>query len=455
VSTAATSPTSFGQHVLQAMVLALLFGGLYAATRVVPEIHGGAGTVAAIGFLLLAGTLTAELAELVRVPHLTGYLVAGIVAGPHVLNLVDHSSVVRLTSVNALALSLIALEGGAELSLDMIRHGLRSLSWATFTQTVLVMIAMAGAFMAARPIIPFAHALGFEALIGVALLWAMIGITRSPSATLGIMSQTRASGPIMRFTLTFVMTSDVVVIVVLAAIMTVVRPLIEPATSFSMHAFESLGHELVGSIALGTTLGIVLILYLRLVGKQLVLVFLALGFGLTEVLRYVGFEPLLTFVVAGFVVRNLSKQGHKLVSAIQETGDIVYVVFFAIAGADLDLGVLKQLWQAALVLAAARAFVTWGAHRVGSRLAGDEERVRKWGWTGLLSQAGIALGISSVIVREFPSFGEGFRALAIAQIAINEMVGPVIFKFVLDRTRESARAYAPSFPSLRPPPLTP
>jgi Kef-type K+ transport system membrane component KefB len=220
-----------------------------------------------------------------------------------------------------------------------------------------------------------------------------------------------------------------------------------------MHAFDALGHELVGSVALGTTLGIVLILYLRLVGKQLVLVFLALGFGLTEVLRYVGFEPLLTFVVAGFVVQNLSKQGGKLVAAIQETGDIVYVVFFATAGAHLDLGVLGQLWKAALVLAVGRAVITWIAHRIGSRLAGDEDRVRKLGWTGLLSQAGVALGIASIIEREFPSFGAAFRALAIAQIALNEMIGPVIFKLALDRTRETARAHAPSFPSIRPPPL--
>jgi Kef-type K+ transport system membrane component KefB len=453
MNVAAAPRTTFGQHVLQALLLAGLFVGLYAATRAVPEIHGGAGTVGAIGFLLLAGTLTAELVELVKLPHLTGYLAAGIVAGPFVLNLVDHASIERLTSVNALALSLIALEGGAELKIDMVRACAKSLAWATLFQTVLVMLVMTAAFMAARSWLPFVHGMAFETLLGVALLWAMIGITRSPAATLGIMSQTRARGPLMRFTLAFVMTSDVVVLTALALVMTVVRPVIEPSIAFSAQALVGLGHEIVGSVALGTTLGIVLILYLRLVGRQLVLVFLALGFGLTEVLRYVGFEPLLTFVVAGFIVQNLSKQGEKLVTAIQETGDIVYVVFFATAGAHLDLGVLAQLWKAAILLAVTRAAITWAAHRLGSRVARDEPRVARWGWTGLLSQAGVALGITAIIEREFPTFGAAFRALAIAQIAINEMVGPVIFKFALDRTRESARAHAPSFPSLRPPPL--
>jgi hypothetical protein len=70
-----------------------------------------------------------------------------------------------------------------------------------------------------------------------------------------------------------------------------------------------------------------------------------------------------------------------------------------------------------------------------------------------VSQAGLALGLSVIIAREFPTFGPGFRALAIATVAINEMVGPIIFKFALDRTRETSQVQAPSFPSMRPPPM--
>ena len=58
-----------------------------------------------------------------------------------------------------------------------------------------------------------------------------------------------------------------------------------------------------------------------------------------------------------------------------------------------------------------------------------------------------------LIAREFPSIGTGFRALAIATVAINEMVGPVLFKLALDRTGETSRVQAPSFPSMRPPPM--
>jgi hypothetical protein len=69
-----------------------------------------------------------------------------------------------------------------------------------------------------------------------------------------------------------------------------------------------------------------------------------------------------------------------------------------------------------------------------------------------VSQAGLTLGLSMVVAREFPSIGTPFRALAIATVAVNEMVGPVLFKLALDRTGETSQVSPPSFPSMRPPP---
>ena len=441
----------FGGHLLQAVLLVALSGVVWIATRAVPEFEGGTWTIAAVGFLLIAGTLLSDLVALIGMPHLTGYLLAGIVAGPHVLKLIDHHSVTRLSSVNALALALIALEGGAELKLEFLKKGLRGLAWSTLLQTFVVFAVMTGVFFLARPLLPFAQGLTSLALFGAAILWGVMSITRSPSATLGILSQTRASGPLARFTLTFVMTSDLVVVIVLATALTLARPLVEPGATFSLHAFQTLGREILGSVALGTTLGLVLVTYLRLIGKQLVLVFLALGFGMTEMLHYLSFDPLLTFMVAGFLVQNLSKQGEKFLHALHQTGGVVYVVFFATAGAHLDVPLLRQLWPVALVLAGARALTTYGVGRLSSRLAGDDPMVKKWGWSGLVSQAGLALGLAAVVSREFPSFGDGFRALAVATIALNEMLGPILFKIALDRAGETSRAPAPS---LTPPPPT-
>jgi len=446
------APKGLGTRIVQAAVLALLFALLFLTTRAVPEIHEGVGTIAAVGFLLLVGTLMSELVETIRVPHLTGYLLAGIVAGPHVLKLIDHHSVVNLTRVNALALALIALEGGAELKIDIVKRSMKSLMWATLMQSSLVIVGVVGVFILLKPMIPFLDSMGPAAVFGVALLWGVLSVTRSPSACLGILSQTRATGPVATFTLTFVMTSDVVVVVLVAASLTVATPLIEPGGTISLHEFQALGRELLGSVALGTTLGLVLAAYVRLVNKQLILVFLALGFGLSEVMRYLQYDALLAFMVAGFVVQNLSRQGEKFLAAIHQMGGVVYVIFFATAGADLDIPLLRALWPVALTLCAARAIITYGTGLLASRLAGDPPVIKKWGWSGLVSQAGLALGLGAAIASRFPTFGNGFRALAIATVALNEMIGPILFKLALDRTGETSVAPALRRPSLMPGP---
>ena len=436
---------------IQALSLLITFGVLYGVTRVTPELESHLGTVAAIGFLLLAGTLMSELLETIGLPHLSGYLLAGIIGGPHVLHLVDHHTVQELSPINTLALSLIALAGGAELRLATVRSVARSLAWATLIQSLMVLVCMSGVFLVISRFLPFTQGMTFKAVVGVSLLWGVLAVSRSPSACLGILSQTRAKGPLATFSLAFIMFSDVVVVILLATTMMLARPLITPGGSISFEDFNVLGHEILGSIAVGVTLGLGLSIYLRLVGRQLLLVLLAIGFGLSDTFAYIHVDSLLAFLAAGFVVQNLSDQGEKLLHAIEQTGSVVFVVFFATAGAHLDIPLLKRLWPIAVTLCASRAVLTVIAGRISGRIAQDEPLLKRWGWSSLVSQAGLALGLSVVIVKAFPSLGEEFRSLCIAGIAINEMLGPIIFKFALDRAGETD-THAPEVrPSLAPP----
>jgi Kef-type K+ transport system membrane component KefB len=422
---------------VELLLLIVLVGLMLLASHATHE-GGRSHALAALGFLLLAGTVVANVLEPLGIPHLTAYLLAGMASGPYVLHLVDHQAVEELNPINALALSLISLAGGAELRVSKLVSAARSLLWATLLQNVVVLIFMAVAFLLLRPFLPFTAGLPLTVVLGIALLWGVVGITRSPSATLGVLSQTGAKGPLATFTLAFVMTSDVVVVVILAVVFTVTRPLLEPGSAFSLRAFQELGHEVLGSIALGSTLGLLLAAYLRFVGRQLVLVFVALGLVMTQVLDYLRFDWLLIFITAGFVVQNLSKQGDKFLEEIDRLGEIVYVIFFATAGAHLDLPLLALLWPAALALTLSRAGCTWVAARLSSRLADDPPALRKWAWAGLVSQAGLALGIAGKIQKEHPGYGAGFAAMAVATVAMNELVGPILFKTALDRSGETA-----------------
>jgi hypothetical protein len=106
------------------------------------------------------------------------------------------------------------------------------------------------------------------------------------------------------------------------------------------------------------------------------------------------------------------------------------------------------LWIVALILCASRALFTVIAARLSSRIAGDDPATRRWGWSALVSQAGLALGVAVVIERAIPVFNGAFRSLAIAAVAINEMVGPILFKFALDRAGETDTGAEETRPSL-------
>lgn len=421
---------------VRALSLGLFFALSYFASRA----HGagsGGEVLLALGLFLLGGTLVAELLEPLRVPHLTGYLAVGVLSGPHVLHLVDHRTVESMTKLNALALALIAFAGGAELKLDLLRRGLKSLAIATVFQTVIVFVGATAVFALARPLIPFTLGMESTALFGVAILWGILAVTRSPSATLGVLAQTRAKGPLTTYSLAFVMSSDVVVVVLSALVIAVARSLTLPGAELTMAGFTALGHEVLGSVALGTTLGLVMIVYMKFVGRQLLVVLVALGFGFTEILSYLRLEPLLTFLVAGFLVQNLSSYGEKLLHAIEDMASVVYVIFFATAGAHLDLPLLRTYWVVALLLFGARLAFTWIANRVATRLSNDPPEVRRWGFAGLVSQAGVTIALAGTIERAFPTFGAPLRSLAIATVALAEVVGPVLFKGALDATKES------------------
>jgi hypothetical protein len=355
---------------------------------------------------------------------------------------VNHETVADLSVVNSLALSLIALAGGAELRIDAVRRGFRSLVAATAIQNGLALIVIPATFVLARDLVPFTRGMELPAVFAVAMLWGVVSITRSPSAVMGILSQARPAGRLTDFTVGFVMTSDVVVVVMLALVLTAVRPMLEPGATLSLSAFGELGHELLGSVAIGTTLGLALVAYLRFVGRQVLIVLLVLGLVAVEVITYLRFEWLLTFLTAGFVVQNFSRQGEKLLHAVEQTGEVVYVVFFATAGAHLDLPLLGKLWPVALLFFSVRAATAVvGAHLSG-RMAGDPPELRRWAWAGLVSQAGLALGIATRMQSQFPTFGAEFGALAVAAVALNELVGPVIFKLALDRSGESGKGLA-------------
>jgi len=148
-------------------------------------------------------------------------------------------------------------------------------------------------------------------------------------------------------------------------------------------------------------------------------------------------EPLLVCMVAGFVVTNFSSSRTEFQRLVDLVGPTVYIIFFTLTGASLDLNTLVQTWHIALLLFAARLLGIFIGSLAGGTAAGDPWRLNRVTWMAFVTQAGIGLGLAREVAVEFPGWGDSFATMMIAVIILNQLVGPPLFKWVLHLAGES------------------
>jgi len=171
------------------------------------------------------------------------------------------------------------------------------------------------------------------------------------------------------------------------------------------------------------------------------LVLLAVCALLSQVGVRQGFEPLLAAMAAGMVIQNVAvPQGDALKVAIQRGALPVLVVFFVGIGTSLQLDAFLSIGYVAVALVAVRIVLIRIGVTAGFRAAGIDDEVGAHLWTGLISQAGITLGLASVLATEFPLWGSRVQTLLVALIAIDELVGPALFRIGLERAGETDAA---------------
>ena len=168
---------------------------------------------------------------------------------------------------------------------------------------------------------------------------------------------------------------------------------------------------------------------------------LAVCFAIWQSAMVLHLETLLVALTAGFWVENFSKaDGEDLIKAIERLSLPVYALFFAAAGAKVNLEVLASLWYFALLLVVTRGFCVWLGTTLGARWARAEPVVVRHAWLGFISQAGVTLALSTIVARAFPTWGVDIQAMIIAMIAIHELIGPIGFQYALSRAGEVGKA---------------
>jgi len=395
-----------------------------------------------LGFLLLAAFTLGELLAVVRLPRITGYLLAGLVFGPYMLGIVSKQSVESLTVINSLALTFIALSAGGELRLDELREYRRSILWSILGQMTIIFAGTFLLVLAVSPLFEFTRSMEFKTLAVMAALMGAIATARSPASAIALIKETRARGPFTEVVLAVTVALDILTIVLFALVVSVGQSVLTGA-ALDFGFIVGLGLEILISLTLGVGLGFALAAWLRRVeGYHLITLFIvavmvaqsskALN-QLLEARFHLSFhlEPMLICIATGFVVRNFSRQGKRFMEAIERGGLLIYTVFFALAGATLDLNVLRQGWALALVLVAVRAATVQTGSWAGMRLAKAPKSYGRLMGMTVITQAGVSLGLAMTVEQRFPGWGALAATLLVATISINQLVGPVLFKHAL------------------------
>ncbi len=407
-----------------------------------------------LGFVILASYAFGQIVGRIGLPHLTGYILAGMALGPHVADVLprqmrlppfDHgvlssNVIAQLRPFEILAVALIALIAGGELKFAMLRRGFGSII-GMIGGHLLIVGPLAFAFIAGIsgvipgvPRLPGLTEMSSAGALAMAVVVGAVVISTSPAAAVAVVAETRSSGPLTGVVMGSVVLMDVVIVILFSVASTFAARTLgqEESGALGMYLLQHIG----GSVVAGAIAGGVMILYLRFVKAELLLFLLGTVFAVSFVAQQLELEPVLLFIAAGFVVVNFSNAGEELVETVERLFLPVSVVFFTLAGARLHLGVLVALAPFAVSMVVLRAGGTFIGTRVGLVIARAPDVVRRLGWVGFVPQAGVALALAALVGRSFGELGTIFETLLVAGIALNELFGPVLLKFGLGAARE-------------------
>jgi trehalose-6-phosphate synthase/Kef-type K+ transport system membrane component KefB len=426
-----------GAAVIRLAAVVLIVAAMVVIQRLGSTAEDAPGTALALGFTLIVALVTGEFLRRFRLPRLTGYLLFGLLVGPYLGNVITEAMARQLQLVTGIATTLIAFIAGLTLNIERLERRVAGAGLTTLITLGVAMSGMAALAWIAWPWLPIAPDASGTAKLAMIALLVVIVVSFSPTMSAAVIAETGSRGKLSDFVLAMVVLADLVVLVLFSLVMQLARATLSDTPPEDVNLLVRLAWEIGGAIAFGSLVGAVFALYLRYVRREVTLALL----GVTLVLSQVGMsqrvEPLLAAMAAGIVIANVAvAQGDALKAAIRSGALPLLVVFFVSVGTSLRLDALAAAGVAAIGLAAARIGLIWGGVRIGLTVAKVKDGAGEYVWTGLVSQAGITLGLAAAVATEFPTWGTQVQMLLVALIAIDELVGPALFRTGLVRAGE-------------------
>ncbi len=413
-------------------------------------------TLVTTGFILIGAYSMGELFRHFRLPALLGYLAAGMLFGPKLSEILlgdavfaplSSSVLGELSLVNVLAVGVIGTMGGGEIKLSELRENFGKLAAICGVVFVLVLPLVSGTVMALTLLlpqtVPFLADLPLSHQIAGALLFGALAVGMSPAATLALLQEVRAHGRFTSLVLGVVVLGDLVLVATFLLILALARLLVSPEGFTFERLTEELPHiaaEFGWAIGIGVVLGVVFILYLRFVRREVLLFSLLAVFVTAFVAARVHAETLLAFLIAGFVVQNFSRYGHTLIEAFERISLPVFVIYFTAQAGALDLVSVTVYLPLTLVLVALRSSLFVFGVGFGARLANVDETSRRYLQMSFISQGGVDLVLAAMVAAAIPEWGVEVQTVTVATILFYVIGGPPFLARALDAMGESAAA---------------
>lgn len=379
-----------------------------------------------LSVLLLAGLLGSFLIKFVRLPDVTGYLILGLLVGPSVLGLLDEAAIGQMSAASDIALAFIAFTVGGEFKLSYFKRvGATPIVIAVFESFFAVGLVVAGLLLA-----------GFE--LPFALCLGSIAAATAPAATVMVIKQYHARGPVTECLLSVVAIDDATALIAFGVATSMAKTL-ESGAALSL--YSALGSPLLevgASLLLGFALGCAYTFALRFFkdkGTQLTLTiaFILLGAAVADELDL---SALLLCMMFSATFTNMARLTNEVYSAIDRFTPPIFCLFFVLSGADLKLSVLPSIGVVGVIYVVLRVVGKWIGAALGARLMHADANIQKYLGPALLPQAGVAIGLSFLAQQVVPQYADTIRAVILCGTLIYELIGPAVSKTTLQKAGE-------------------
>ena len=402
-------------------------------------LHYDANIIAVIGLLVVLTFLGSKIFQRFGIPQVVGFIMIGVLLGTSCFNLVPLELVEDLSFVSAIALGLIGFDMGGHLRFDEVRqHGRSILFILLFESVGTFALVTAGVYAITQS-------------VHVALVFGALSSATAPAATVDVLAEYDAKGPLTTSLLTVVGLDDALALLLYSIAVSVAETCFAGmGTPSVMEVVRLPLIEIGGSIVLGLVAGLLLNGILRLMKHHHDAMAVSIGFVLLEVglSEALGFSLILTSMVMGLTVVNRSpKHGQHIRFTIEQAGPVIYVLFFALVGARFQIHLLPTMGLLGIAYVVLRSVGKYGGAWLGGTLGGALPQVRDNLGLGLLSQAGVAIGLSLASCSRFAKFGPEGEALGFlvinvitATTFVVQVFGPIGVKLAISRAGEIGQA---------------